>query len=636
MSRRVVLIGVLLGMLALPFAAQGARTEYRGQLVCDDRGTWLPLGGVTVQLWRRGSPDFLPVEWVGGLAAQGFTNPDGTFSLTSDEGVDNHFVRMALRDANGVRLKDWSGINDWGTDFGGGRNDVPVREVGAWLFSSPGTSHQCAVWRGFHRAYQDFRAITGVTPPSGGVLVQWDGLNFGTPWAANTEVYWPGGYSVSYNAGEHDTAEHEFGHTVRHGYDGDSNHFFGDVVAYEYARSHSACSRTSPAYAFNEGWAEYWSGDYWPWPERECAAFPRDDYSVEGNVAAALANLETNCFLFPNRAAMVGVLRDNPGTIHSFQEFRDRLACTPFFTIIPPPPQEPQQQSVTVSGAQAAALAQAQVRDLDRQVRRLGVQLTRANRASAVQLACTTPPCNEALRRATRPAALRTRIALLRMVRQTIDDQDTVAEQSKLGQLTIAQLARRRSGIERLRRIAAARITGDGMRDTLTAGRRVFAQDRSRATRRLRTNLLRRLAATRRAQRQAGAVAGLALAPASLGTLRKTPPQVFTDPEPLPPPPVDPRPASTLTLTCPASSKPGVIGGFAGNLVPVIAGATVELRVTPPAGGENVHTVATAADGSFLTAIPMQAVGTWTVFARWTGNTNLRPDDSPPCQVAIA
>lgn len=249
---------------------------------------WLPLGGVNLQLWRRGSPDFLPVEWVGGLADQTYTNPDGTFVLTSGEGEDNHVVRMALRDAAGVRLKDWFGINDWGTDLPGARNDVPVREVGSWLFTTAGQSHQCAVWRGFHRAHQDFRAITGVSPPSGGLLIQWDGFNFDTPWSADVEVYWPGGYKVSYNAGEQDTAEHEFGHTVRHGYDGDATHFFGDAVAYEYARSHSACGRTSAQYTFNEGWAEYWSGDYWPWPDGDCAAFPRDDYAVEANVAAAL------------------------------------------------------------------------------------------------------------------------------------------------------------------------------------------------------------------------------------------------------------------------------------------------------------------------------------------------------------
>jgi len=42
--------------------AQAVRSEFRGQLLCDDRGTVVPLGGATVQLWRRGSPDFLPVE----------------------------------------------------------------------------------------------------------------------------------------------------------------------------------------------------------------------------------------------------------------------------------------------------------------------------------------------------------------------------------------------------------------------------------------------------------------------------------------------------------------------------------------------------------------------------------------------
>lgn len=47
------------------------------------------------------------VAAVGGVEDRGYANPDGTFSLTSADAEDTHFVRMALRDAAGVHLKDF-------------------------------------------------------------------------------------------------------------------------------------------------------------------------------------------------------------------------------------------------------------------------------------------------------------------------------------------------------------------------------------------------------------------------------------------------------------------------------------------------------------------------------------------------
>lgn len=641
MKRLLVLMGVLVGVLLAPAAAQAARTEFRGQLLCDDRGTWLPLGGANVQLWRRGSPDFLPVEWVGRLADQDYTNPDGTFSLTADEdSEDSHFVRMALRDDQGVRLKDWFGINDWGTDLPGFRNNAAVVDVGTWGFTTAGQSHECAVWRGFHLSHQEFRQITGLTPPSGGLLVQWNGLNFGTPWSPHTEVYWPGGYAVDDEnnvPGQFRVVKHEFGHTVRHGYDGDVGHFLGDAAAFVYARTHRACDRTNEQFAFNEGWAEYWSGDYWPWPGGACASFPSVDYAVEANVAAALTDLETNCFLLRDRSRMVQVLRENPGTIHTFREFRDRLNCTPLFTLIPPTPPAAV-EPVRVSGEQAAAIAAAQVTTLDRRIGALRVQLNRANRVAAAELPCNRRPCTAALQRATRPVTLRTQIALLRLIRTTIDDQDSTAEQTKLLQLTVQQTSARQNALQRSRSILAARITKNGIRDTLRAAAKVFAQDKSVVTRRLRARLVRRLALARRAEAQAGTIPGLAIDPANFGspTLRRETPRAFPNPEPLPPAPADPRPLSTLTLKCTASSKPGVIGGFNGAIGPAVAAATVALRVTSPTGTVTTQTVTTAADGTYLTAISMQTVGVWTVLASWAGNGTLRPADAPACQVTIA
>lgn len=66
-------------------------------------------------------------------------------------------------------------------DTGGARNDVAVRDYGGLLFSTPGQSHKCAVWRGFRLAHQDFRAVTGVAPPSGGLLINADAITAGVP-----------------------------------------------------------------------------------------------------------------------------------------------------------------------------------------------------------------------------------------------------------------------------------------------------------------------------------------------------------------------------------------------------------------------------------------------------------------------
>ncbi len=42
------------GFLVLAAPADAARTVFRGQWQCDDRGTISGLGGIEVQLWRRG------------------------------------------------------------------------------------------------------------------------------------------------------------------------------------------------------------------------------------------------------------------------------------------------------------------------------------------------------------------------------------------------------------------------------------------------------------------------------------------------------------------------------------------------------------------------------------------------------
>src|SRR5205085_9811601 len=132
------------------------------------------------------------------------------------------------------------------------------------------------------------------------------------------------------SAGDYRVPKHEFGHTVRHKLDGGLAHFLFDVGHFNYLQNHSACNRTNPGFAFNEGWAEYWANDYGPAPN--CPGASPTDYSIEGNVASALAGLDANC-RGVTRATMVNVLRSNPagvvGGIHSFEDFKSHLTCHP-------------------------------------------------------------------------------------------------------------------------------------------------------------------------------------------------------------------------------------------------------------------------------------------------------------------
>ena len=618
------------GLVALAAPADGARTVYQGQWLCDDRGTIQPLGGIELQLWRRG-PDFFPVEWVGAIDDRGFANPDGTFSLRATNGEDTHFVRMALRDAAGVHLKDFWGINDWSVDSGGVRNDVAVRNLGGLLFSTPGQSHKCAIWRGFHIAHQQFRALTGINPPSGGLLINADAVTAGVPFTPHTTIMWPGGFPVGYSGGGDDSiTRHEFGHVVRHGYDGDAGHFIGDVVTHNYLQNHEPCLKTGPGFAFNEGWAEFWANDYAPAPS--CPGRAGDDYEVEGNVAAALADLEARCF-DGHRSSMVDVLRANPGVIHSFQDFRARVACPAPLVVSTPAPRAAPLAAIVLSPRQRADLARSQVRALDAQLRRLRIDLSAAARRSATLPACVRTPCTAALRRATRPAILRTEIQLAQLVRSTVDDQDTVNEQVTLGKLAVGAATKRMNATQRANRIKAARISADGIRDALIAGRPVFADDTSAAMRRLRTRLVGRLAGFRKAQKGATAAPGLVLDQAIIDRLRKVRPQAFPNPEPIPPAAPN-REASTLALTCPAGGKAGTYA-FNGTLSPVHGGVGIELRVTPPGAAEVVQATTTNATGAFTTGVAMAQVGTWTIFARWAGDADTQPDDAPSCQVVI-
>lgn len=648
-----VLAALTVAVVAVP--AQAQVTTYHGQWLCDDRGIVMALGGIETQLWRRGSPDYFPVEWVGGIADSGFANPDGTFSLRSGDGEDNHFIRMALRDSAGVRLKDWGGINDWSIDLEGYRNNTPDRDLFGRLFITEGQSHKCAIWRGLHLAHRDFRDLMGFPPPtgSGGLLIQADAPGQ-TPLADDVEIWWTPGYVTGYAGGGDDSlTRHEFGHVIRHGYDGDATHFFGDVAAHGYLRGHDSCLRSGGmGYAFNEGWAEYWAHDYYPAPNCEGAA--PDDYTIEGNVAAALADVEARCY-YGNRVPMVNILRSNRGTIHSFPEFFSHVVCPAPLLVYAFPPMLAPPPPIELTPSERAALARTDVRELDSQIGRLRGALQVAESKAAKPLECKKTPCEAALKRAVLPAVLRTEIALAQLARNAADDGDTAAEQAAMDKLSFKRLNDMEKARERADRIKAARISADGIRDALKAGRAVFAKDKSAKTRRLRSLLGSRLASFRKAQRGATGVPGLILDQALAGRIKKMPPIPFPNPEPPPPPwtpipipttppttpPITPPPGllpSALTLVCPPTGKPGVYA-ITGGLTPARPGVKVEVHVAPPSNsvtGPSVQTTTTDGSANYSIGISMNTAGTWKLYAHWEGDLQTQSDDSPTCQTVVS
>ncbi len=306
-----------------------------GRAFCYDGTTQrlYPLEGARVELMDSdcdGSQICDDLMGVGRVAA------DGSFSVTGSGGdpgwigtSPDVYVRFAYNDDDGVRLTDeLDSTRSWSTpehdhdNTGGGVIDFGDWVTGMGVGAGEGT--QCGVWRQGRLAYQRYKTDSGAAPPAGHLDIEyWSGVYSGTPWTNTDTIHWPiHFYSTA--------LPHEFGHSIRHAADGNGAHFSNDVFRFQYARTHSECDADGnrnpgeidsslAGYAFNEGWAEYWDGDIYG-----CGEVALDEHR-EGVVAHYLSRLQTENHL--TRKQMVDVLIANPGSIHSFSEFSDRLAA---------------------------------------------------------------------------------------------------------------------------------------------------------------------------------------------------------------------------------------------------------------------------------------------------------------------
>jgi hypothetical protein len=624
---------IVTGLAAAPAAA--LVSTYKGTFLCDDRGHIDPLAGMNVELWERGSPDWWPVEVVGHRVDQDFTDSAGNFSLTTEDNNDNYFVRMALRDAHGVHLRDFLGINDWSVDSEQKRNDVSVRDYGNLVFSTPGQSHKCAIWNGVHKANERFRAEIGTDPPSHGVELEADAVTAGVPFTPGTSILWPSGFPVGYAGGGDDSiTRHEYGHVIRHGYDGDFGHFLGDVVTYNYLQNHETCNHTNGGFAFNEGWAEFWAEDFAPAPD--CGR--PGDMETEGDVAAALQELMENC-AGGQRKVMIEVLQRNPGTIHSFDQFKSALGC-PLPKLIPvtviraeiaPPPPPPE-----VSPAARAAIARHETAATSKLIRRLTKQLDLAEHRADNLPTCDKAPCKAVLKTATLPAVLRFEIDLARVQRGAAAAVDTAKEQRQLGSGSIANLVKFDAKQEAKNRKKAARAALSGVGAILAAARPILKLDKSAFAKRARRALLQAQARFRKATRK-----GTKTLPASL-TL---PPlgERFPNRTPRVPrqTPFSPPKALTKTITkltldeCPAVVASPKAIEVAGSLTPALAGAQISVTFVPPKGSPSVVTTTVDAAGAWSAGFTPEPTdtGTWKVDAAYAGDSNHTASSAPTCAV---
>ena len=117
--------------------------------------------------------------------------------------------------------------------------------------------HCRAYYRFYHCGLKYYYNTVGRTPPYGTLYITTRaviaGLT-GSPYAEHTKIRVP----RSEDPISCDTAKREFGHTIRHHYDGSYGHFLGDAGRFWYLRSHRCTDETNAGFAYNEGWADYW------------------------------------------------------------------------------------------------------------------------------------------------------------------------------------------------------------------------------------------------------------------------------------------------------------------------------------------------------------------------------------------
>lgn len=304
--------------------AKGSLKYYNTELQME-----VPLNAIEVQLWDSDVPDASTI--IDDFMGTTFTDSNGNFEITGEGGDPFHYsysrpdvyLRVVLRDPSGlVKISDELnhvqsyiiGIHEFDNVEGIVNFNSRVIDSGA----QPNYGTKMMVFQASFSAWKEFVDNYG-TPPSGFYDIEyWSAIYAGTPWTNRNTTHWPIGYPTNNNTSNY----HEFGHAIRHSYDGSQSHWDWDNIRFIYARTHrcdeSAWGSTEAVrkgFAFNEGWAEFWENQCWC----TLASGDLNNMECEGNVAKALCDLSNN---LPNKKwDMLKVLKNNPEKIHSYDDF---------------------------------------------------------------------------------------------------------------------------------------------------------------------------------------------------------------------------------------------------------------------------------------------------------------------------
>ncbi|MFI4985016.1 MAG: hypothetical protein ACHQAV_03395 [Solirubrobacterales bacterium] len=378
--------------------------EVKGQWLCNNHGSVTPLIGARVELWKNNT------FWFDDNLGATHTGADGSysFSVRANDNFDL-YAKAVLNDDQGVHLGDWYSFSDWDTQTETTGSHSGLVGLGTYeiLKDNGAGTPNCAVFQGAHNAYQNYKQVIGSSPPDTSYLISADYPCCGVPFTTLDTTHWPSGYETG---AAYSVNFHEFAHSVRHSFDGGTAHFLYDVVRFGYAKSHSLCLTSNEGFAFNEGWAEFWA-------RTPGSCGDGTNFNQEGNVATALTGLE-KC---ANRPTMVRVLRENPGAIHSYNEFK-----TKFFNIVGPRAcllnsiKGIEAVESTIGAPQLTANVEGQINAQSQLITGLSRRMGRVHARALKPGKCTMRRCVAGIEKVIAPSVLSAQIAQAKLVRERL------------------------------------------------------------------------------------------------------------------------------------------------------------------------------------------------------------------------
>jgi hypothetical protein len=210
-------------------------------------------------------------------------------------------------------------------------------------------STDCETWRLAHKALTDYLNVVGKAPPAGSLTLRRQGGVWVTPGITPAPytyyetiilpTQWIEIFKNTSISPEH-VIFHEFGHSIQHVADGDFAHWGLDLGNYSYARTRGTfCETFNRAFAFNEGWAQFWAHQRMNTTPSSCpekAKVPAMVDWTELMIAARLLDLSKDLPTTATDSAgqraerakmMQAVLSGSPTKIHTLRDFEVRYCA---------------------------------------------------------------------------------------------------------------------------------------------------------------------------------------------------------------------------------------------------------------------------------------------------------------------